>query len=212
MSRLYRQYCGLARALDVVGERWTLLIVRELLLGPKRYGDLLESLPGLTTNLLAKRLRDLADEGLIETRKLPKPAGVTVYALTDGGRALEPAVMELARWGGRYMGKPDPGDRVDIGWGLLSLKRRYKGALDFAVELRVGERVFAMEPEPGYLRVEERPAAAPRLVVSASSTALREVFFLGPPTYARATAAGISHTGTPDDAARFFGAFEAKRS
>src|SRR6187549_2526493 len=92
-SRSYHQFCGLARALDVVGERWTLLLVRNLLLGPRRYGDLLEELPGITTNLLAKRLRALCEHGLVEKTALPPPAAIPVYALTEAGAALEPAIM-----------------------------------------------------------------------------------------------------------------------
>src|SRR5690349_12744259 len=91
--RSYQQFCGVARALDVVGERWTLLIVRNLLLGPRRYGDLLAELPGLTTNLLAKRLREMELVGLVEKRELPPPAASTVYALTADGAALEGVVM-----------------------------------------------------------------------------------------------------------------------
>src|SRR5258706_5251392 len=90
--RSYRQFCGFARAVDVVGERWTLLVARNLLLGPRRYGDLLEELPGITTNLLAKRLRDLEAAGLVEKRA---GAGVVTYALTERGLALDPVINEL---------------------------------------------------------------------------------------------------------------------
>src|SRR5712691_3728539 len=97
--RSYNQYCALARALDVVGERWTLLLVRELLLGPRRYKDLLDGLPGIGTNLLADRLKHLEDAGMIRRVVLPPPAGSAVYELTELGRRLEPAVFELGRWG-----------------------------------------------------------------------------------------------------------------
>src|SRR5581483_3423202 len=86
--RSYRQYCGVARALDVVGERWTLLIIRDLLLGPRRYKDLLEGLPGIGTNLLADRLKELERHGIVRRTVLPPPAGSTVYELTDLGSAL----------------------------------------------------------------------------------------------------------------------------
>src|SRR5215831_6402600 len=99
--RSYDQYCGVARSLDVVGERWTLLIVRNLLLGPRRYSDLLAELPGITTNLLAKRLKEMESAGLIEKHDQRRPGGAVVYALTATGAALEPVVMELGRWGGR---------------------------------------------------------------------------------------------------------------
>src|SRR3712207_3261653 len=98
-GRSYDQFCGLAKALDVLGERWTLLVVRELLLGPKRYSDLLEGLPGIGTNLLAARLKALEASGLVGRRRLPPPAASNVYELTERGRALEPAIFELIRWG-----------------------------------------------------------------------------------------------------------------
>src|SRR5919202_4903626 len=100
----YRQYCAVARGLDLVGERWTLLIVRDLLTGPKRYTDLLAGLPGIGTNLLATRLRELEQHGLVARRVLPPPAGSTVYELTDVGQTLEPVVLALGRWGRRLLG------------------------------------------------------------------------------------------------------------
>src|SRR3954465_14659960 len=98
-KRSYNQHCAMARALDALGERWTLLVIRELLPGPKRYKDLLEGLPGIGTNLLAARLRDLEAAGAIQRRMLPPPAGAVVYELTDSGRELESVVLDLARWG-----------------------------------------------------------------------------------------------------------------
>ena len=161
--RSYAQHCGLARALDVVGERWTLLVVRDLLLGPRRYGDLLASLAGITTNLLAKRLRELQAFGIVEKRKLPPPAGSEVYALTRAGEELEPAVMELARWGGRLLQHPRRDDRMDIGWALLSMKRRYRGSATFVVEIAAGERRFELVLGGERLGVQER--ASERAVV-----------------------------------------------
>src|SRR6187399_564519 len=104
--RNYRQFCGLARALDRLGERWTLLIVRNLLLGPRRYSDLLAELPGLTTNLLAERLKGMEASGLVVRRALGGAGRSAVYELTPLGAALEPAIMELGRWGGRFMDAP----------------------------------------------------------------------------------------------------------
>jgi DNA-binding HxlR family transcriptional regulator len=176
--RNYRQFCGLARALDHVGERWTLLIVRNLLLGPKRYTDLIEELPGITTNLLAQRLRELESTGLVRKRKASTPVRATVYELAPMGRALEPAVMELARWGGRFMAHSGH-DTVNLGWGLLSLKRRYKGGLELVVELDVGERVFELAFSPSYLAVTEGRAARPSLTVRGSLTAIRSWLFQG---------------------------------
>ena len=98
-QRSYRQHCGLARALDVLGERWSLLILRELLLGPRRYGDLAADLPGIGTNLLAARLRSLEEAGVLRRTTLPAPANVPVYELTERGEGLRPVLEELALWG-----------------------------------------------------------------------------------------------------------------
>jgi DNA-binding HxlR family transcriptional regulator len=100
VKRRYRDSCGIARALNVVGERWTLLIVRELLLGCKRFSDLQSGLGSVGPDMLAARLRELESEGLIARRRLPPPADRTVYELTDRGRALEPVLHALGRWGG----------------------------------------------------------------------------------------------------------------
>ncbi len=125
--KAYGQFCGVAKALDVVGERWTLLVVRDLLLGPRRYSDLLAAMPGLTTNLLARRLKSLQAHGLVERRVLPPPAGSRVYALTDRGRELEAVVLALGRFGHAYLSTPAGDDRVDLRWAMVSLLRRYRG-------------------------------------------------------------------------------------
>ncbi|MCP4805984.1 MAG: transcriptional regulator [Proteobacteria bacterium] len=175
MTRSYSQFCGLARALDVVGERWTLLLVRDLLLGPKRYSDLLAGLPGLTTNLLAKRLKHLVAEGLVEKRTLDH--GVTAYALTTAGLELEPVVMALGRFGGRYMDGPRESDVVDIAWGLVSMKRRYvTGTGHVGIELP--DRAFHIRFSPEHVDVKlgrvETPATA-----HTSVPTLRRLFWMG---------------------------------
>src|SRR5437763_15979991 len=104
--RSYSQYCAVARGLDVIGDRWMLLIVRDLLLGPKRYTDLLDGLPGIGTNLLALRLREMEQAGLVERAVLPPPVGSAVYQLTAAGRALAPVMVSLGRWGARFLGEP----------------------------------------------------------------------------------------------------------
>lgn len=119
----YHQYCPIACTLDVIGERWTLLIVRELVHGPKRYTDLADRLPGIGTNILAARLKDLEAAGLVERRKLPPPAASTVYELTPAGERLRPVLHELTRFGVRLMGPP-PADALEEGWLV--------GALDLA--------------------------------------------------------------------------------
>lgn len=176
-KRSYDQFCSLARALDRLGERWTLLIVRNLFLGPRRYTDLLAELPGITTNLLAERLRGMESGGLVERRR--GVVGSTVYALTPLGAALEPAIMELGRWGGRFMDAPKKTDTVNIGWGLLSMKRRYRRGFRAVVEFRVGERRFELGFEPEYLSVQERDAVRPDLVVSGELPAFQDWLFRG---------------------------------
>ena len=104
MAKKYDQYCPMAHALEMVGERWTLLVVRELLHGPKRYTDLADRLPGIGTNILAARLRDLEAGGVVAKRTLPPPAASKVYELTEYGVELKPVMRELARWGARSLG------------------------------------------------------------------------------------------------------------
>src|SRR5581483_6905736 len=120
--RSYNQYCSVARALDVVGERWTLLIVRDLLLGPRRYKDLLESLPGIGTNLLADRLKELEHEGIVRRTVLPPPAGSTVYELTETGQELEPVIAAMGRWGARFLGAPRSADRFPTSAYFVALR------------------------------------------------------------------------------------------
>jgi DNA-binding HxlR family transcriptional regulator len=115
MSKRYDQYCPIAHALGAVGERWTLLVIRDLMNGPKRYTDLAASLPGIGTNILAARLKELEESGLVEKRKLPPPAASTVYELTQYGHDLRPVLHELARWGARSLGPP-PLDALEDGW------------------------------------------------------------------------------------------------
>jgi DNA-binding HxlR family transcriptional regulator len=110
--RSYDQFCPVAKALDVVGERWTLLLVRELLLGPRRFTDLLGALPGLGSSLLAERLKQLELAGVIRRVQLPPPAGSTAYQLTDVGRGLGAVVRALASFGARLLGTPSPEDAV----------------------------------------------------------------------------------------------------
>jgi DNA-binding HxlR family transcriptional regulator/putative sterol carrier protein len=120
--RSYRQFCSLASALDRVGERWTLLVLRQLLTGPKRFSDLLADLPGIGTNLLSARLRQLERDGLVRRTVLPKPASTAVYELTEAGRALDPAITALARWGSRFLEPPGRGTTVRAGWLMVAMK------------------------------------------------------------------------------------------
>ncbi len=114
--RSYDQYCAVARALDAVGERWSLLIVRELLGGPRRYTDLHADLPGLSTDILAARLKQLEADGLVLRRKLERPANAVVYELTDQGVTLRHVVLALAEWGTDLLGEQRPTDAVREHW------------------------------------------------------------------------------------------------
>jgi DNA-binding HxlR family transcriptional regulator len=118
MPKKFDQYCPMAHALSLVGERWSLLIVRELLHGPKRYTDLAHGLPGIGTNILAARLRELEQCGVVEKRRLPPPAASTVYELTEYGTGLNEALYALARWGARSLGPPGPDDELYPEWGV----------------------------------------------------------------------------------------------
>jgi DNA-binding HxlR family transcriptional regulator len=176
----YGQYCPVAHALECVGERWSLLIVRDLLRGPKRYTDLADGLPGIGTNILAGRLRDLEAAGLIEKRKLPPPAAVTVYELTDYGRDLEEAIQALARWGARTLGPPPSEDEVRPGWSLDAIRAIFDPIaardVDVTYELRVGDEVTAVRIADGEL-VDVRLGAAeePDLVLHADFTSFYEL-------------------------------------
>jgi DNA-binding HxlR family transcriptional regulator len=112
VRRSYGQYCGFARALELVGERWALLIVRDLLIGPKRFSEIQRGLPGIPTNILTSRLNELEDSGLVRRRLLARPAKGVAYELTEDGLALEDAVMALGRWGARHLGEPNEDEVV----------------------------------------------------------------------------------------------------
>src|SRR6516225_10062018 len=107
-KRAYGQFCGFARAVEVVGERWAFLIVRDLLIGPRRFTDLHRGLPGIPTNVLTARLKELEEAGVVRRRVLPRPEGSVVYELTEYGRELEPTVVELGRWGAKTLGDARP--------------------------------------------------------------------------------------------------------
>jgi DNA-binding HxlR family transcriptional regulator len=152
--RTFDQYCPIARALEVVGERWSLLIVRELLLGPKRYTDLRQALPRMWTNLLADRLRYLERAGVIEQVDLPPPAARTVYRLTERGRGLEPVVLGMGRWGipllaGGRKGNPPLSTSV-----LLGVRAFFQPAAvqtEERYELRIGGQPFTATVQRGLL-------------------------------------------------------------
>ncbi|MGW0767117.1 winged helix-turn-helix transcriptional regulator [Streptomyces sp. NPDC002676] len=157
--RSYDQYCSAARALDLVGDRWTLLIVRELLAGPRRYTDLHADLPGVSTDVLASRLKDMERDGLTTRRRLPPPGAAYVYELTERGRELLPVLQALGTWGAAELAERRPTDAVRAHWFALPLLRALEGEGLVEVQLEEGEfhlRVGAQEgpvygdgPAPG---------------------------------------------------------------
>lgn len=162
----YGQRCPLARALDLIGERWTFLVVRELLLGPRRYTDLLDGLTGVGTNILAARLATLQAAGVVAKRDLPAPTAVTVYELTDAGRALAPTVRSLSEWGEKYGAAVTDEQTVRPGWILLGVARRGADLRDgHSCELWVGRDVFELAAADGELSVLARPAPSADAVV-----------------------------------------------
>lgn len=127
MPKSYAQFCPVAHALELVGERWALLVVRELLNGPKRYTDLAAALPGIGTNILAGRLRDLEQGGIVQKRQLPPPAAAKVYELTPYGEELREPLYALARWGARSLGPPTADDSLAPGWLVNAIRATCKG-------------------------------------------------------------------------------------
>jgi len=118
----YPQFCSLARAAEILGERWTLPLARELMVGPQRFTDLRRRLPGLSSSVLATRLARLERLGIVAREQLPPPAASTVYALTEAGRGLEPLLREAMRWGVRFLGPPQAGDHFEPDWIPLALR------------------------------------------------------------------------------------------
>jgi DNA-binding HxlR family transcriptional regulator len=158
MAKRYDQFCPVAHGLSMVGERWALLVVRELLKGPRRYTDLVAGLPGIGTNVLATRLRELEAGGVVAKRRLPPPAASTVYELTPYGEGLEEAVHAIARWGARSLGPPPEGEPLDPEWGLsafpaLLYPERARGLTQTTV-IAVDDTVFTVRLDDGRLAVE----------------------------------------------------------
>jgi DNA-binding HxlR family transcriptional regulator len=203
-ARSYGHYCPVAKTLELVGERWTLLIVRELLLGPMRFTDLHAALEGIPRNLLTERLRDLEAHGVVTRRVLPPPAARTVYELTDAGRALMPVIGDLARWGLTHLAPPEPGEAVSPAMAVLAGLAAHtrpppEGSGEEAYRVEVDGRVITLRLSGGRLGFEPT-GAEPDLVVSVSAGTLLRVR-LGAESVADAVTAGRLRF-MPDDPAR----------
>lgn len=191
--RTYSQYCGLAQALDLVGERWALLVIRELLFGPKRYSDLQARLPGISTSVLASRLQELEAAGLVRARELVPPAASTVYELTSTGRRLEEAILALGRWGGATLGRPTPDRAFHPAWALLALRASFHperaAGLGGAYELRIDGEVFTVRIERRRVEIVEGPATDARAALTTDVDTFLELG-LGETSPAEAAAGG----------------------
>ena len=170
-KRAYGQYCGFARALEIVGERWGLLIIRDLLVGPKRFTDLRRGLPRIPSNILSDRLKELEDAGVVQRRVLPRPAGSIVYELTEYGGDLEDAVLALGRWGAQSLGDPRPGEIITVDSVIMAMRTTFRpdAAKDLRAiyELRLGDVILNLQIEDGSLRVAEGSLPEADLIIEA---------------------------------------------
>ena len=169
--RSYQQFCPAASALDVVGERWTLLVIRELLFGPKRYTDLQAGLPGIGPNVLSDRLRSLENANVLRRRRLPPPAASTVYELTEVGRELRPVLLGLFEWGLRFMDAPRSDDVVRASYWLPAIEAAAQpdavpANVDDTYEFRVGEEALSVTVRNGKLEVRQGSTDTPDVILS----------------------------------------------
>jgi DNA-binding HxlR family transcriptional regulator len=171
VKRAYGQYCGFARALEAVGERWALMIVRDLLVGPKRFSELLRGLPGIPTNILTARLKELEEAGIVQRRAMPRPGGGVVYELTEEGAGLEDAVLALGRWGAQRLGTPRKGEIVtpdSIATGLrTTFKPEFAGRRNVSYVLKLGDVEVSAVVQDGKVTVDRGPLRDPDLVIEA---------------------------------------------
>jgi DNA-binding HxlR family transcriptional regulator len=179
--RTYGDGCGIARALDIVGERWALLVVRELLLGPKRFTDLRTGLPQIGPDVLSQRLRELEASDIVQRDKLPPPAASQVYALTERGRALEPVVLELGRWGSQAPGPEDAPLGAD--GAMLALKTMFRPdqGLHATYEVRLGENRYAVRVDGDRLDIARGSADGQDATIATEPATLATVLWRGRP-------------------------------
>jgi DNA-binding HxlR family transcriptional regulator len=213
-SRSYNQFCTLAMSLDVIGERWTLLIVRELLSGPKRFTDLLEGLPGIGTNLLSRRLKSMENYDLVTWRRLPPPAASAVYELTDIGHALEPAIVALAQWGITIVEHKKVTRKnlsFKASWAILGMKylfseeiaRQFEGTC----ELHVDEEVMHVTVSDGKVNPQLGPAESPTLLVKMNLRTYKELLLMERNLKELVTQGKVTVEGRMKDAQLFYDLF-----
>jgi DNA-binding HxlR family transcriptional regulator len=209
-KRTYDDGCAAAHALDLVGERWALLVVRELLLGPKRFTDLRAGLPGASPNVISQRLRDLEGVGIVRRRKLPPPAASRVYELTEWGGELEPVIVRLGRWGARSPTKPrDAALGVDSL--VLSLRTmfdpRAAEGLGASYELRFGEDRFQAVVDDGRFEISRGSADDPDAIVEADSDTVAGLLYAGRPLAEAVESGDLKVEGDRAAFERFLGLF-----
>ncbi|MDX6610540.1 MAG: hypothetical protein QOF85_2465 [Solirubrobacterales bacterium] len=206
-DRTYGEACRFAYALDLVGERWALLIVRELLLGPKRFTDLRAGLPHASTNILSDRLRELEHSAIIRRRQLPPPAASSVYELTEWGRELEPVVTQLGAWGAR---SPIPPDSQAIGPDSIVLALRSLFDTETAAgvagsyELRIGGEHFHIEIADGELKLRRGAAENPVAAIVVADAGTLAAILAGQLGIDDATASGAAQIEGSKQAAKRF--------
>jgi DNA-binding HxlR family transcriptional regulator len=193
-TRTYGQYCGVARAMEIVGERWALLIVRDLIPGPKRFTDLRRGLPRIPTNVLSARLKELERDGIVYRRVLPRPSGSVVYELTEYGRELEEIVPLLLRWGLKSLGEPRPDDTVNPSTLIIGLHLMFnpEGArgLRATYTLDVDGAVVHVSVDDGALELGEGPMPGADVAIETDAGGLRALIYDEPEAGAQARDTG----------------------
>ena len=211
----YQQYCGAARALDVVGDRWTLLIVRELMLGPRRFTDLIGGLPGISRNLLTERLRTLERDGVIAREELPPPAARQVYELTEDGRDLASAMVPLVAWGTRRLGAREPTESFRAHWAALAMAtfadREAAAEVSETYEYLVGRTAFHFIVEHGSIELRYGRAQHPAVTLTTDEETFADIAS-GKTTASSAAAAGaLRLAGDPRAVKRLTSIFSRSR-
>lgn len=206
VKRAYGQFCGVARALEIVGERWALLIVRDLLVGPRRFTDLRRGLPKIPTNILAARLHELEEAGVVRRRALPRPASGTVYELTEYGGELEGIVLGLGRWGAQSLGERRPEEIVTADSMVMALRTTFHPeaarGIRAGYELHLGGVVINARLDDGALVASAGPLAGADLVLT--TTAPLRPLLTGEISPAAALERGLVRiVGEPDLLERF---------
>jgi DNA-binding HxlR family transcriptional regulator len=180
--RRYQDGCAAAHALDLIGERWALLVVRDLLLGPRRFTDLRGALPGISPNVLSQRLGDLEDSGVVRRRQLPPPAASWVYELTDWGQELEPVLQGLGRWGARSPDLPR-GSAISLATLITAMKTMFYPPaaqdLNATLALRLGQEDFGVRVENSRLSVTPGAPARPDAAIRGDVQTLGALIFGG---------------------------------